>query len=153
MKVKTPPEAHPLEEQLVIPVNGKPTVTTLEYAIETRDGITAAIAVRNGKLSKRHFVSEVCGMLDVSERALLSDRRTAKIAFARQVAMYLMRRFTDKSLVEIGEEFHKQNGAPRDHGTIHHAVRTVEDHLAKHGKHARSISHLCSRLKKSFTHR
>lgn len=51
-------------------------------------------------------------------------RRTANIAHPRQVAMYLSREHTQLSLQEIGAAF-----GGRDHGTVMHAARTVEDKL------------------------
>ena len=49
-----------------------------------------------------------------------SRRRPARIAFPRQIAMYLSRKLTKLSLVEIGEAFGK-----RDHGTVIHACKKV----------------------------
>ncbi len=50
-----------------------------------------------------------------------SRRRPASIAFPRQVAMYLSRKLTKLSLVEIGDAFGK-----RDHGTVIHACKKVK---------------------------
>lgn len=50
-----------------------------------------------------------------------SRRRPAHIAFPRQIAMYLSRKMTNSSLVQIGQQF-----GGRDHGTVLHAVRRVE---------------------------
>ena len=49
-------------------------------------------------------------------------RRTAAIAHSRQVAMFLARRHTSSSLQDIGAAF-----GGRDHGTVLHAMRTIED--------------------------
>ncbi len=53
---------------------------------------------------------------------MLSRRRPANIAFPRQVAMYLSRMLTEHSLQEIGGAF-----GGRDHGTVIHACKTVEN--------------------------
>ncbi|MEC7802395.1 MAG: chromosomal replication initiator protein DnaA [Verrucomicrobiota bacterium] len=53
---------------------------------------------------------------------MLSRRRPANIAFPRQVAMYLSRILTEHSLQEIGAAF-----GGRDHGTVIHACKTVEN--------------------------
>jgi len=53
---------------------------------------------------------------------MLSRRRPANIAFPRQVAMYLSRILTEHSLQEIGDAF-----GGRDHGTVIHACKTVEN--------------------------
>ncbi len=53
-------------------------------------------------------------------------RRTANIAHPRQLAMYLARLHTKSSLQDIGEAF-----GGRDHGTVIHATKAVEQRLAK----------------------
>jgi len=52
---------------------------------------------------------------------MTSKRRPANIAFPRQIAMYLSRRMTSSSLMDIGEAF-----GGRDHGTVIHAAKSIE---------------------------
>jgi chromosomal replication initiation ATPase DnaA len=54
-------------------------------------------------------------------REMTSARRDRAAARARQVAMYLSRRLTPRSLPEIGRRF-----GNRDHTTVLHAVRRIE---------------------------
>jgi chromosomal replication initiator protein len=61
----------------------------------------------------------VCAVLNVSRADLLSANRTARVARARQLAIYLARDLTPLSLAQIAREFR------RDHSTILHAIRTV----------------------------
>jgi chromosomal replication initiator protein len=53
---------------------------------------------------------------------MTSKRRPANIAMPRQIAMYLARHLTKHSLQEIGEAF-----GGRDHGTVIHACKTIEN--------------------------
>jgi len=53
---------------------------------------------------------------------MYSKRRPANIAMPRQVAMYLAKELTQKSLPEIGDLF-----GGRDHTTVLHAVRKISD--------------------------
>ena len=53
---------------------------------------------------------------------MVSRRRPANIALPRQIAMYLSRILTPHSLQEIGEAF-----GGRDHGTVIHAFKTIEN--------------------------
>jgi chromosomal replication initiator protein len=53
---------------------------------------------------------------------MTSKRRPNAIAFPRQIAMYLSRQLTRHSLQEIGDAF-----GGRDHGTVIHAIKTVEN--------------------------
>lgn len=57
---------------------------------------------------------------DLEVSVLNGKRRTARVAEARQVAMYLIRSMTDFSLVEIASSFGK------DHGTVIYAVKKVK---------------------------
>ncbi|MCT6824148.1 MAG: chromosomal replication initiator protein DnaA [Bartonella apis] len=59
---------------------------------------------------------------NVSKQDLLSNRRTRTIVKPRQVAMYLAKMMTPRSLPEIGRRF-----GGRDHTTVLHAVRKIED--------------------------
>jgi chromosomal replication initiator protein len=58
---------------------------------------------------------------NVSRGDLLSSRRTANVVRPRQVAMYLAKTLTLRSLPEIGRRF-----GGRDHTTVLHAVRKIE---------------------------
>ena len=64
-------------------------------------------------------VSEYYGM---KQADLLSDRRNRAIARPRQVAMWLCKQLTTRSLPDIGRRF-----GGRDHTTVLHAVRKIEE--------------------------
>ncbi|MDB4353830.1 chromosomal replication initiator protein DnaA [Akkermansiaceae bacterium] len=66
----------------------------------------------------------VCDQYDLSLADMSSRRRPASIAFPRQIAMALSRQLTSLSLVEIGEAFGR-----RDHGTVIHACKRVEQEI------------------------
>ena len=57
---------------------------------------------------------------------MYSKKRPASIALPRQIAMYLSKELTQKSLPEIGELF-----GGRDHTTVLHAVRKITDNRIK----------------------
>ena len=65
------------------------------------------------KLVSRHF--------ELKPLDLVSARRARAVARPRQIAMYLAKRLTTRSLPEIGRKF-----GGRDHSTVIHAVRKVE---------------------------
>jgi chromosomal replication initiator protein len=71
---------------------------------------------------------------NVSKTELLSNRRTRTIVKPRQVAMYLAKVLTPRSLPEIGRRF-----GGRDHTTVLHAVRKIEDLTNNDGKLAQEI--------------
>ncbi|PYF00064.1 chromosomal replication initiator protein DnaA [Rhodopseudomonas faecalis] len=68
----------------------------------------------------------VARQYNVSRADLLSSRRTANVVRPRQVAMYLAKTLTLRSLPEIGRRF-----GGRDHTTVLHAVRKIEGLVSK----------------------
>ncbi len=76
----------------------------------------------------------VARQFNVSRNDLLSSRRTRVIVRPRQIAMYLAKVMTPRSLPEIGRRF-----GGRDHTTVLHAVRKIEDMSSKDQKLAREI--------------
>ncbi len=76
---------------------------------------------------------------------MLSRRRPANIAFPRQVAMYLSRILTEHSLQEIGNAF-----GGRDHGTVIHACKTVENMMDQDDSIKYAVEYLNEELSQSI---
>ncbi len=70
-----------------------------------------------------NIIMEVARTYNVSEADILSNRRTAQLVIARQVAMYIARETTDLSYKMIGASFGK------DHTTVLYNVNRVEEFL------------------------
>jgi chromosomal replication initiator protein len=85
-------------------------------------------------------VSEFYGLKNAD---LLGKRRPANIAMPRQIAMYLCRALTAQSLVEIGLAF-----GGRDHGTVIHACKSVENMIDQDEVIRRNVEHLRKILQK-----
>ena len=68
----------------------------------------------------------VANHYNISRSDILSSRRTANVVRPRQIAMFLSKVLTLRSLPEIGRRF-----GGRDHTTVLHAVRKVEELTAK----------------------
>ena len=98
-------------------LNGKPhTVETAEVAIAD------LVRTREPKRVKIEDIQKlVATHYNVSRADLLSSRRTATVVLPRQIAMYLAKALTLRSLPEIGRRF-----GGRDHTTVLHAVRKIE---------------------------
>lgn len=79
----------------------------------------------------------VANHYNVSRADILSSRRTATVVRPRQIAMYLAKSLTLRSLPEIGRRF-----GGRDHTTVLHAVRKIEGMVAKDNDLATEIDHL-----------
>lgn len=84
---------------------------------------------------------EVAEHFDIRLADMTSKRRPANIAFPRQVAMYLARTMTDHSLVEIGQAF-----GGRDHGTVIHAAKKVEQRIEDSKETRQVVAMLSTRL-------
>lgn len=76
----------------------------------------------------------VARQFNVGRNDLLSNRRTRQIVRPRQIAMYLAKTMTPRSLPEIGRRF-----GGRDHTTVLHAVRKIEGMISADNKLAQEI--------------
>jgi chromosomal replication initiator protein len=84
---------------------------------------------------------KVAEHFDIRVADMTSKRRPQNIAFPRQIAMYLARDLTKSSLAEIGEAF-----GGRDHGTVLHAHRLVQERMRNEEKIRQTVSFLESHL-------
>ena len=98
-------------------------------------------ATESAELNARQVQEAVADRLDLTIDELLSPRRTARIARARQLAMYLTRELTDLSLPAIAQAFNR-----RDHTTVLHAIRRVERSALEDARVARTLEELTSKL-------
>ncbi len=83
----------------------------------------------------------VADYYDIRLADMTSRRRPANIAFPRQIAMCLSRKLTGGSLVEIGEAF-----GGRDHGTVIHACKKVEQMMQTDDQVRQTVTALGARL-------
>ena len=73
------------------------------------------------KISIQDIQNLVCKYFKISKNEMLSPRRSRYLVRPRQIAMYLSKNLTFKSLPDIGREF-----SNRDHTTVIHSVKIVE---------------------------
>ncbi|HJE50585.1 MAG TPA: chromosomal replication initiator protein DnaA [Tessaracoccus flavescens] len=81
---------------------------------------------------------------DISLDELTSASRVAHIAQARQVAMYLCRELTELSLPKIGAKF-----GGRDHSTVLHAVRKINERMGVDRTVFNQVTELTNQIKQS----
>lgn len=117
---------------------------TLEEANVLRRELNVALCVK--AVEQSEILDAVCREYNIPLQLIMSDTRLAHIAWARQVAMYLYRRTQTMSLGQIGAKFPKQNGNPRDHGTVLHACRKVATKMLKRGEEATTVNKLLKQL-------
>jgi chromosomal replication initiator protein len=93
------------------------------------------------QISVEKIQRKVVEYYDLRMADMTSKRRPNNIAFPRQIAMYLSRLLTNLPLKEIGQEF-----GGRDHGTVIHACKTVENMMEQDDKVKRSVEYLIKQL-------
>ena len=77
--------------------------------------------INETKITIDNIQTLVCKYFKISKNEMLSSRRSRYLVRPRQVAIYLSKILTTKSLPEIGREF-----SNRDHTTVIHSVKTIE---------------------------
>ncbi|OWT63656.1 chromosomal replication initiator protein DnaA [Candidimonas nitroreducens] len=91
-----------------------------------KDALKDLLSVSNGQITVENIQKTVADFYKIKVADMYSKRRPANIALPRQVAMYLAKELTQKSLPEIGDLF-----GGRDHTTVLHAVRKISDARSK----------------------
>jgi chromosomal replication initiator protein len=85
-----------------------------------RDSLRDLLAIQNRQISVENIQKTVADYYKIKVADMYSKKRPNSIARPRQIAMYLAKEMTQKSLPEIGELF-----GGRDHTTVLHAVRKI----------------------------
>lgn len=139
--------------------NFKSNVRDLEGAIikllahaslQNIDDIDLAMAKRvlkdmvkesNTQISIESIQNYVCDYFGIDTNKVREKTRKQEIVEARQIAMYLSKKFTKSSLKTIGLHF-----GGRDHSTVIHAISTVEERISTSAKHKRMVEELHQRI-------
>ena len=87
-----------------------------------REALRDLLSIQNRQISVENIQKTVADFYKIKVADMYSKKRPASIARPRQIAMYLAKDMTKKSLPEIGELF-----GGRDHTTVLHAVRKIGD--------------------------
>jgi chromosomal replication initiator protein len=85
-----------------------------------KEALKDLLSVQNRQISVENIQKTVADFFNIKVADMYSKKRPANIARPRQIAMYLAKELTQKSLPEIGELF-----GGRDHTTVLHAVRKI----------------------------
>ncbi len=84
----------------------------------------------------------ICSHFRLTKEEICSKSRKRSIAWPRQVAMFLARRYTDASLEAIGREFN------RDHATVLYSVKRIKKALKEPGKSRHQLEFLMDQVEK-----
>ena len=95
---------------------------TLDLAIDVlKDYVNKGYSEKNNINRIQRIVAE---HFQISVDDMKSKKRSANLAFPRQVAMYLCRKLTNESFPKIGIEF-----GGKDHSTVMHSVEKIENEM------------------------
>lgn len=98
------------------------SLTKVDITIDlAKEALKHTLKDNEKQVTVRNIQRAICEHFEVKISDLKSKRRTKNIAVARQVAMYLCRKYTATSYPAIGAEF-----GGRDHSTVIHASKTIE---------------------------
>ena len=87
-----------------------------------KDALKDLLSASNTQITVENIQKTVADFYKIKVSDMYSKRRPANIAVPRQIAMYLVKELTQKSLPEIGDLF-----GGRDHTTVLHAVRKITE--------------------------
>ena len=88
-----------------------------------------------------NIIKTVCDYFKINVREMLSQRRSRYLVRPRQIAMYLTKNLTSKSLPDIGREF-----AGRDHTTVIHSVKTIDKLRGRDEEMSKAIEKLKNKI-------
>ncbi len=109
----------------------------------TQEVLHDLLRANDRRISIEDIQKQVAGHYNMKVSDMHSARRARTVARPRQVAMYLAKKFTSKSLPEIGRRF-----GGKDHTTVMHAVKRVEELMASDHEFSQDVEML-SRLLQS----
>ncbi len=111
-----------------------------ELAAHVLDGMRPPTA--SGDVTIRRIQETVAGRYGITVEDLMSSTRTANISWPRQLAIHLVRSFTDVSLQAIGESF-----GGRNHATVLHACKRVSERCNQSPEAEHDLQELTSALR------
>jgi chromosomal replication initiator protein len=116
-------------ESALVRARAYASLTQQPLTLELAEHVLAAIAPETpraapGVMSIERIQELTSSALEIERESLSSARRSRRVVYARQVAMYLCRELTDHSLPAIAQRF-----GGRDHTTVLHAHRRVQKQM------------------------
>jgi chromosomal replication initiator protein len=112
-------------ESALIAVRAKASLAGGHIDMDLVREVVASVVGVNQILTAAMICELVSGQFKVSVKEMQSKSRKKIITTPRQIAMYLARKYTEESLVDIGKTFN------RDHSTVLHAIKVVSTKLIR----------------------
>jgi chromosomal replication initiator protein len=109
----------------------------------TREVIGQMVAIESSHISIEKIIKLVCEHFNMDDSLIQTSSRKREIVLARQVAMYLAKKYTDCSLSHIGT---KVGG--KDHATVLHAIKALKNQMETNKTFAAMIATIEAKLKR-----
>jgi chromosomal replication initiator protein len=104
--------------------------------------ISQAIRLENKPISIQAIEEVVCDYLNLERAVVQTHSRKREIVQARQLAMYLSKKYTDYSLSHIGKMIGK-----KDHATVLHACKAIKDQIETNKSFRSTVEEIETKLK------
>ena len=110
-------------EGVLVSLMATSTISNKEIDVQLAEQVVSRIVdVSQNEITIDRIANTVCQYLKIETSSIYSKSRKREIALARQISMYLNKRYTDRSLSYIGDSLGK-----RDHATVLHACKTISE--------------------------
>jgi len=107
----------------------------------TQEVLHDLLRANDRRITIEDIQKQVAAHFNIKVADMHSARRSRSVARPRQVAMYLSKKLTTKSLPEIGRKF-----GGKDHTTVMHAVKKVDELSAIDNEFAQDVELLTKML-------
>ncbi|RJQ48970.1 MAG: chromosomal replication initiator protein DnaA [Nitrospiraceae bacterium] len=132
-------------EACMIRLGAHSSLTGKTISVEmTKDVLKDLLHDEERALTVEYVLKNVCEYFGLKLQDIRAKKRTRDIAFPRQVAMYLSKMLTDSSLSEIGKNF-----GGKDHSTVIHACKLIEERRKKDEEFDKKIDYLIKKIRGS----
>jgi len=109
-----------------------------------RDVLKEIIVENTTNVNVERIQSVVADFFGIGSNDMRIRKRTKKVAYPRQIAMFLSREMTKLPLVEIGGLF-----GGRDHSTIIHACDKIEEDIKKNPHFKSVVENIITKIRSS----
>jgi chromosomal replication initiator protein len=129
-------------EACMIRLGAHSSLSGKAITLEMAKGVLKDIIQEEEKTLTIDFIQKkVCEYYGLKPQEIKAKKRTRDVAFPRQVAMYLCKTLTNSSLSDIGKNF-----GGKDHSTVIHACKLIEEKRKKDEEFNRKIDYLIKKI-------
>lgn len=127
-------------ESGLIGVTARSSLMGVPIDIELAESVVKNIAQRKKNITIDVIKKLVCKYFNISLSDLISNSRRQAVMRPRQIAIYLVRRYTDSPLQTIGKSFNKY------HATALHSIGVIERGIKENGSLKKQVELFCQKL-------